>query len=100
MLIHGFVHPLPHNFDHLSYPQGWRYRRAWGPTADLKVSKKGKWGNMGYFQATKLLKLAFLSLLNKEMLCKGFFHDFSNKKCQLQGALPTNCARCTEGPSL
>ena len=39
---------------------------------------------MGYFHASKVLRLAFL--LRKYMLCKGFYHDFSTKKASASGA--------------
>ena len=48
---------------------------------------------MGYFHASKLLKLAFVSsLTRKYVLWKGFYHDFSTKKASAspdphQGAL-------------
>ena len=49
---------------------------AEGAKANLKVSKKKR--NVGYFHASKLLKLAFLSsLTRKYMLRKGFYHNFS-----------------------
>ena len=54
------------------------------PPKDLK--KGGKWKNMMYFQASKLLKLAFLSsLTRKYVLLKGFYHDFSTKKASALG---------------
>ena len=59
------------------------------PPKDFK--KRGKWKNMGYFHASKLLKLAFLSsLTRKYVLWKGFYHDFSTKKASAPGggALP------------
>ena len=41
---------------------------------------------MGYFQASKLLILAFLSsLTRKYVLWKGFYHDFSTKKASALG---------------
>ena len=44
---------------------------------------------MGYFHASKLLKLAFLSsLTSKYMLWKGFYHDFSTKKASASGGFP------------
>ena len=52
----------------------------------LQVSRKKKGGggeleDVGYFQASKLLKLALLSsLMRKYMLWKGFYHDFSTWK--------------------
>ena len=41
---------------------------------------------MGYFHASKLLKLAFLSsLTRKYVLWKGFYHDFSTKNASASG---------------
>ena len=41
---------------------------------------------MGYFHASKLLKLAFLySLTRKYVLWKGFYQDFSIKKALASG---------------
>ena len=41
---------------------------------------------MGYFHASKLLKLAFLSsLTRKYVLWKGFYHNFSTKKASASG---------------
>ena len=49
-----------------------------GGKSPLKISKKEK---MKKYQASKLLKLAFLSsLTRKYVLWKGFYHDFSTKK--------------------
>ena len=60
-----------------------------GAKAPLKISKK-KWKNMGYFHASKLSKLAFLSsLMRKYVLWKGFYHDFNTKKASASGATPT-----------
>ena len=58
-----------------------------GGKSPLKISKKrGKRKNMGYFHASKLLKLAFLSsLTRKYVLWKGFYHDFSTKKASASG---------------
>ena len=57
--------------------------RRQGATAPLKVSKKEKKENMGYFHA---LKLAFLSsLIRKYMPWEGFYHDFSTKKVSASG---------------
>ena len=54
----------------------------WGAKAPLK----GKNEKRGYFHASKLIKLAFLSsLLRKYMLWKGFYHDFSTKKASASG---------------
>ena len=54
-----------------------------------KDSKKGKIKNMGYFHASKLSKLAFLSsLTRKYVLWKGFYHDFSTKKASASGGNP------------
>ena len=39
---------------------------ARGAKAPLKISKKGKIKNMGYFHASKLSKLAFLSSLTRK----------------------------------
>ena len=58
--------------------QGRRHGGAGGGSCPLKVSRKEKNENMGYFHA---LKLAFLSsLIRKYMLWEGFYHDFSTKK--------------------
>ena len=44
---------------------------------------------MGYFHASKVLKLAFLSFLTRKyVLWKGFYHDFSPKEASASGALP------------
>ena len=44
---------------------------------------------MGYFHASKLLKLAFVSSLTRKcVFWKGFYHDFALKRLQLQGASP------------
>ena len=52
---------------------------AMGAPKDFKKGKNEK--NMGYFHASKLLKLAFLSsLTRKYVLWKGFYHNFSTKK--------------------
>ena len=66
------------------------------PPKDFKIGENEK--NMGYFHASKLLKLAFLSsLTRKYVLWKGFYHNFSTKKASAsrgfapdphQGALP------------
>ena len=41
---------------------------------------------MGYFHASKLLKLAFLSsLMRKYVLLEGFYHDFGTKKASASG---------------
>ena len=69
---------------------------GWPPT--LKVSKKGKFKNMGYFHA---LKWAFLtSLIRKYMLWEGFYHNFSTKKASASGGFtpwppPRGSAPCT-----
>ena len=42
---------------------------------------------MGYFHASKLLKLAFLSSLTRKcVIWKGFYHNFSAKKASASGA--------------
>ena len=57
-----------------------------GAKAPLRFQKRGKWKNMGYFHASKLLKLAFLSsLMRKYVLWKGFYHDFSTKRAAASG---------------
>ena len=57
------------------------------PPKDFK--KRGKLKNMGYFHASKLTKLAFLSsLTRKYVIGKGFYHDFSTKKASASGGLP------------
>ena len=65
---------------------------ARGAKAPLRISKKGKIKkNMGYFHASKLLKLAFLSsLTRKYVLWKFFYHDFITKNASASGgfALP------------
>ena len=44
---------------------------------------------MGYFHASKLLKLAFLSSLRRKyVLWKGFYHNFSTKKASPRGYAP------------
>ena len=54
------------------------------PPKDFK--KREKWKNMGYFHASKLSKLAFLSSLTmKNVLWKGFYHYFSTKKASASG---------------
>ena len=54
------------------------------PPKDFEKGENEK--NMGYFHASKLLKLAFLSsLTRKYMLWKGFYHDFSTKKASALG---------------
>ena len=61
-----------------------------GGKSPLKISKREKLKNMGYFHASKLLKLAFLSsLTRKYVLWKGFYHDFStNKASASEGFAP------------
>ena len=60
---------------------------AKGAKAPLKISRKGKFKNMGhaYFHASKLLKLALLSSLTRkyDVLWKGFYHNFSTKRLQV-----------------
>ena len=57
-----------------------------GDKVPPKDFKKGENEKMGYFHASKLLKLAFLSsLTRKYMLWKGFYHDFSIKKASASG---------------
>ena len=52
-----------------------------GKSPSWRFQKRGKWKNMGYFHASKFLKLAFLSsLMRKYVLWKGFYHNFSTKK--------------------
>ena len=56
------------------------------PPKDFKKGENEK--NMMYIQASKLLKLAFLtSLTRKYVLWKGFYHDFSTKKASASGGL-------------
>ena len=53
---------------------------------------------MGYFHASKLLKLVFLSsLTRKYVLWKGFYHDFSTKKASASGGEPCR-GRCPLDP--
>ena len=54
-----------------------------GRLPPLRISKREKFENMGYFHASKVLRLAFL--LRKYMLSKGFYHDFSTKKASASG---------------
>ena len=69
----------------------WRGGEGRGAKAPIKISKKGKIKNMGYFHASKLLKLAFLlSLTSNNMLWKGFYHDFSTNKASASGASPSD----------
>ena len=69
--------------------QGWHRRGAGGqkPPKDFKKGKNLK--NISYFHASKLLKLAFLSILSsltrKYVLWKGFYHNFSSKKASASG---------------
>ena len=57
-----------------------------GEKPPQRFQKRGKWKNMGYFHALKLLKLAFLSSLTKKwVLWKGFYHDFSTKRASASG---------------
>ena len=57
-----------------------------GAKAPLRFQKRGKWKNMGYLHASKLLKLALLSsLTRKYVLWKGFYHNFSTKKASASG---------------
>ena len=60
-----------------------------GAKASLKISKKGKIRKYGvYFNASKLIKLDFLSsLLRKYMFWKSFYHNFSTKKASASGDL-------------
>ena len=76
-------------------------RGAKAPPKDFKKGENEK--NMGYFHASKLLKLAFLSsLTRKYVLWKGFYHDFNTKKASAsdphKGALPPGPPRLLRPP--
>ena len=75
--------------------QGWCHRGQGGksPPKDFKKGENKK--NIGYFHASKLLKLAFLSsLMRKYMLWKGFYHNFSTKKASASGGLNPTKGLC------
>ena len=64
---------------------GGKGARGKSPPKDFK--KGGNEKHMGYFHASKLLKLAFLSsLTRKYVLWKGFYHDFSTQKASASGS--------------
>ena len=70
----------------IKFRQGQHHRGQGGksPPKDFKKGENEK--NMMYFQASKSLKLAFLSsLTRKYVLWKGFYHDFSTKKASASG---------------
>ena len=68
----------------------WGGGGKWGKSPPKDFKKGENWKNMGYFHASKLLKLAFLSVLTREyVLWKGFYHDFSTKEASaLRGLRP------------
>ena len=54
---------------------------------------------MGYFHASKLLKLAFLSsLTRKYVIWKGFYHNFSAKKASASGGFAPTKGLCPLDP--